>query len=369
MHHLRYALRMLGKQPAFTAIAVLTLALGIGANTAIFSVVNAVLLRPLPFKDSDRLVALSSFDTRLRVAQPLDSVSYPNFVDWRAQNSVFSHVAVYSSNSFTLTNGRDALHVQGLAVSSDLFPMLGAQPQIGRVFLPKEDEPGSHTAILSYQIWQQRFGSDPLILDKTILLDGAAYQVVGVMPRDFAFPIQEVPVEIWTTVAVFRQGPDGGRPMTEQRGNDFLRALARLKPGVQIGQAQANLTLIAASLSKQYPDSNAYAGVKATPFLTALVGEVRPALFMLSATAGCVLLVACVNVANLLVARSVTRRKEISIRAALGARRGDIVCQLLAESALLGICGGLIGLLLAVWGVDSLRRFLPMDGFSFSPWS
>lgn len=361
MHSLRYAARMLGKQPAFTAIAVLTLALGIGANTAVFSVVNAVLLRPLPFQDSDQLVTLSNTDTRLSVAQPLDSVSYLNFVDWRAQNSVFSQVAVYGSNSLTLTNGQEALHLQGVAVSSDLFPMLGVQPQLGRTFLPKEDEPDSHVVILSYQLWQQRFGGDPLILDKAITLDGVAYQVVGVMPKGFEFPIQQVRAEIWTTVAVFRQGSAGGRPMTEQRGNDFLRSLARMKPGVRLEQAQANLTLIAASLAKQYPDSNAYTGVQVVPFLTELVGEVRPALLMLLATAGCVLLVACVNVANLLLARSVSRQKEISIRSALGAQRRDIVRQLLVESALLGLGGGLIGLLLAVWGIDSLVFFLPAN--------
>ncbi len=361
MHSLRYAARMLGKQPAFTAIAVLTLALGIGANTAIFSVVNAVLLRPLPFKNADQLVTLGNIDTRLGAAQPLDSVSYPNFVDWRTQNRVFSHVAVYSSKSLTLTDGHQATHVQGVSVSSDLLPMLGVEPQLGRVFLPKEDEPGSRAAILSYQLWQQRFGGDPLILDKTIMLDGAAYQVVGVMPKGFAFPIQQVPVEIWTTVAGFRQSQDGAQPMTEQRGNYFLLALARLTPGVRVEQAQANLTLIAAALAKQYPNNNAYAGVRVVPYLTALVGDVRPALLMLLAMAGCVLLVACVNVANLLLARSVTRQKEISIRSALGAQRRDIVRQLLVESALLGLGGGLIGLLVAVWGVDSLASLLPAN--------
>lgn len=361
MANLRYAIRMLLKQPAFTAIAVLTLALGIGANTAIFTVVNAVLLRPLPFKNPEQLISLSTCDTRTGSTDALDSVSYPNFVDWRAQNSVLSHLAVYTSNGLTLTDGREAVHLQALAVTSDLFPMLGVSPQLGRAFRPEEDQPGSRVVILSHQLWQRRFAGDPRILEKTITLDGAVYQVVGVMPPDFQFPISQTPVEAWTSIATFRQTKDGSPAMTEQRGNEFLFALGRLKPGVRVEQAQANLTTIASALSKQYPDSNAYTGVKLVPFLTVMVSHVRPALLMLLGTAGCVLLVACVNVANLLVARSVARQKEISIRSALGAQRSDIIRQLLVESVLLGSLGGLIGLLIAIWGVDSLTYLLPAN--------
>jgi putative ABC transport system permease protein len=361
MPRLRFALRMLLKQPAFTTIAVFTLALGIGANTAIFSVVNAVLLRPLPFEQPEQLVKLGSYDTRLGRTKEVYSVSYPNFEDWRAQNKVFSHVAVYGPNQLTLTTGREALHVQGVAASADLFPLLGAQPRLGRAFLPKEDDAGTHVAILSHEFWERRFNGDPSILEHPIILDGMSYQVVGVMPPGFQYPIQEVPVELWTSIAPFRQKQDGDKAMTEQRDNDFLNAIGRLKPGVTFQEAQANLDTIAAGLAREYPDSNAHSGVTVVSLLTAVVGPVRPALLMLLATAGCVLLVACVNVANLLVARSVARQKEISIRAALGAGRRDIVLQLLTESALLGLFGGLVGLLFAVWGVDSLTHLLPSN--------
>jgi putative ABC transport system permease protein len=361
MANLRYAIRMLFKQRAFTAIAVLTLALGIGANTAIFTVVNAVLLRPLPFKNPDQLVTLSATDTRLGSSGPGDSVSYPNFVDWRAQNVVLSRLAVYTSNSLNLTDGQEAAHIQAAAVSADLFPMLGVPPELGRTFLAREDEPGTHVIVLSDKLWRTRFGSDPLILEKNITLDGNPYQVVGVMPPDFQFPIQQTPVEAWTSIASFRQRQNGAPSMAEERGNSFLSTVGRMKPGVRLEQAQANLDQIASALSKQYPDSNTYGGVRVVPFLTSVVGHVRPALFMLLGTAGCVLLVACVNVANLLVARSVSRQKEIGIRSALGAQRGDIIRQLLVESALLGGLGGLIGLLIAIWGVDSLAYLLPAD--------
>jgi putative ABC transport system permease protein len=361
MHHLRLAVRMLGKQPGFTVIAVLTLALGVGANTAIFSVVNAVLLRPLPFPDPDQLVALSSYDDRVGFTGDVDSVSYPNFADWRDQNRVFSHVAVYGNNSLTLTDGQEASHVQSISVSADLFPLLSVQPQLGRIFTAKEDEPGTRVAILSHALWQRRFGSDPSILHRTVTLNGFPYQVIGVMPPGFEFPIQPEPIEIWTTVAGFREKQAGSQAMTEERGNNFLFAFARMKPGVRVERAQANLDLIAGSLAKQYSDSNAHSFVKVVPLLHAWVGHFRPALLMILASAGCVLLVACVNVANLLLARSIGRQKEIGIRSALGAQRSDIIRQLLTESLLLGLVGGLVGLLIAVWGVESLVRLLPAN--------
>jgi putative ABC transport system permease protein len=361
MPRLRYALRMLLKQPAFTAIAVFTLALGIGANTAIFSVVNAVLLRPLPFKNADELVSLGSYDTRTTPGNFLDTVSFPDFADWRAQNQVFAGLAVYKGSPFTLTNGQEAVHLQGLSASSDIFSILGVQPQLGRAFLPKEDEPGNHVVILSHELWQSRFGGDRRVINQTITLNGIPYQIIGVMPPRFAFPIETVPAELWTTMADLRQSVDGNPPVTEIRGSAFLRCVGRLKPGVSLMQAQSNITQITAALARQYPASNQHTGIEVISFLSSVVGHVRPALIMLLATAGCVLLVACVNVANLLLARSVARQKEISIRAALGAGRGEIVMQLLTESALLGVAGGLIGLLLAVWGVDSLARQLPAN--------
>jgi predicted permease len=362
---LRCALRVLAKQPVFTAIVIITFALGIGANTAVFTVVNTVLLRPLPFKDSQNLVAFWPYDVRQGPGIPPDwqSVSYPDFRDWRAQNDKFERIAVYNNQSLTLTEGGQALHIVGEAVSADLFPLLGVHPMLGRNFVASEDEPGNRVAILSYALWQRQFGSDPSIVGKSITLDGRQYMVVGIMPAGFNFPVlrDNTAAELWTTVAMLGETQDGSQPMTEQRGNDFLSCVARLKPGASLQQAQAKMDVISASLRQQYPDSNSYIGVSLVPLLKAVVGETRPALLMLCAMAGCVLLVACVNVANLLLARSFSRQKEIGIRAALGAGRSDIFRQLLTESGLLGLLGGLIGLLLALWGIDSLRGFLPTN--------
>jgi putative ABC transport system permease protein len=374
MQNIRYALRVFGKQPVFTAIVVLTFALGIGANTAVFSVLNAVLLRPLPFKEPQNLVALGEFDMREK-ADPgteIESISYLDYVDWRDQGKVFEHVAVYTNQSVgTLTDGNRATHVQGESVSADLFPLLGVQPIVGRTFLPKEDEPGNYVVILSYELWQRQFGGDRGIIGKNISLDAKQWQVIGVMPPRFTYPLRfSNPPEVWISMSILRTSDDGSRPMTEQRDNDFLRCVARLKPGVSLKQAQANIDTITANWHQQYPQK-INAGAKVIPELTAMVGNTRSALFMLCAMAGCVLLVACVNVANLLLARSLSRNREISIRAALGAGRWQIIKQLLVESALLGIFGGLAGLMLAIWGVDSMKAFLPgiprMDEISPDP--
>jgi putative ABC transport system permease protein len=364
MQNLGYAFRVFGKQPLFTAIVVLTFALGIGANTAVFSVLNAVLLRPLPFHQPQNLVALGEFDTRA-TADPgteISSISYLDYIDWRDQNKVFEHVAVYTNQSVsTLTDGNEALHVQGESVSADLFPLLGVQPALGRVFLPKEDEPGNHVVILSHELWQRRFGADPNILGRTLTLNGQGFQVVGVMPPRFTYPLRfSNPPELWITMSNLRQTPpDGSQPMTEQRDNDFFGCIARLKPNTSIQQAQANIDTITANWRRQYPDSKVQTGAKVVPEISAMIGSARSALFMLCAMAGCVLLVACVNVANLLLARSLSRNREISIRAALGAGRWQIIKQLLSESVLLGAMGGFAGLLIAIWGIDSLKAFLP----------
>src|ERR1700730_629715 len=362
MQNLRYAFRVLGKQPLFTAIVVLTFALGIGANTAVFSVLNAVLLRPLPFHQPQNLVALGEYDIREK-ADPgteVESISYLDYVDWRAQKQVFEQVAVYTNQGVsTLTDGTEATHVQGEAVSADLFALLGIQPILGRAFLPREDEPGNHVVILSHGLWQRRFGADRSVIGKAVTLNGQPFQVIGVMPPRFVFPISSVPPELWTSMSILRESKDGSQPMTEQRGNDFLQCIARLKPSVSIKQAQANIDTIAAALRQQYPDSNANVGAKILPEVNAMIGSAHSALLMLCAMASCVLVVACVNVANLLLARSLSRNKEISIRAALGAGRWHIIKQLLVESALLGALGGFAGLVIAVWGIDSLKAFLP----------
>ena len=362
MQNLRYAFRVLGKQPLFTAIVILTFALGIGANTAVFSVLSAVLLRPLPFPQPQNLVELGEYDLRDKTGGGIEinSISYPDFVDWRAQNSVFERVAVYTNQSVkTLTDGEEATHVQGEAVSADLFPLLGVQPILGRTFLPNEDGPGNRVVILSYALWQRQFGGDPKIIGRSLTLGGQKFQVVGVMPPRFSFPITAFAPELWTTMSMLRESSDGSPPMTEQRGNDFLQCIARLKPNVSIKQAQANIDTIAAALRQQYPDSNANVGAKILPEVNAMIGGARSALLMLCAMAACVLVVACVNVANLLLARSLSRNREIGIRAALGAGRWHIIKQLLVESALLGLCGGVAGLLLAIWGIEALKSFLP----------
>ncbi len=364
MQNVRYALRVLGKQPLFTAIIILTFGLGIGANTAVFSVLNAVLLRPLPFHEPQNLVAIGEFDTREK-ADPgteIDSISYLDYVDFRDQSQVFDSVAVYTNQAVTtLTDGKEATHVQGESVSANLFTLLGIQPILGRTFLPSEDEPGNHVVVLSHELWQRRFGGDRATIGKPVTLDGQPFQIIGVMPPRFSYPLRfSSPPELWISMANLRQSPkDGSQPMTEQRDNDFFQCVARLKPGISIQQAQANIDTITANWHRQYPDSKLHAGTKVVPEISAMIGSTHSALLMLCAMAGCVLLVACVNVANLLLARSLARNREISIRAALGAGRRHIIQQLLLESVLLGAFGGLAGLLIAVWGIESLKAFLP----------
>src|SRR6266576_5564366 len=236
---------------------------------------------------------------------------------------------------------------------ADLFAVLGIQPILGRAFLPREDEPGNHVVILSHGLWQRRFGADRSVIGKSVTLDGLSFQVIGVMPPRFTFPISSVSPELWVSLSRLRESKDGSTPMTEQRDNDFFRCIARLKSGVSIQQAQANINTIAANWHQQYPDSKSNTAAKVLPEISAMVGNARSALLMLCAMAGCVLLVACVNVANLLLSRSLSRNREISIRAALGASRWHIIKGLFAESILLGVVGGLAGLILAIWGIDS----------------
>jgi putative ABC transport system permease protein len=363
MQNLRYAFRFLGKQPLFTAIVILTFALGIGANTAVFSVLNAVLLRPLPFHQPQNLVAVGEYDLREKTdpGTEIDSISYLDYVDWKTQNRVFERIAIYTNQAVsTLTDGNEATHVQGESVSADLFPLLGVQPFLGRIFLPNEDEPGNHVVILAHDLWQRRFGGDRGIIGRTVTLNGEQFQVIGVMPPRFNFPIGSNPPELWIPMSKLRERPkDGSTPMTESRDTSFFFCIARLKPNVSIQQAQANIDTITANWRQQYPDTKLNTGAKVVPELSAMIGNSHSALLMLCAMAGCVLLVGCVNVANLLLARSLARSREISIRAALGAGRWQIIKQLLVENMLLGALGGFAGLLLAIWALDSLKAFLP----------
>src|SRR5438270_7335558 len=248
MQNLRRSLRSLIKQPHFSGIVILTFALGIGATSAIFSVVNAVLLRPLPFHEPQNLVAVGEFDTREK-ADPgteIQSISYLDYIDWRDQAKVFERIAVYTNQAVsTLTAGGQATHVQGESVSANLFQLLGIQPILGRTFLPNEDEPGNHVVILSHGLWQRQFGADRNIIGRSITLDGKQFQVIGVMPSRFAFPLRfSSPPELWVTVSNLRQTSDGSTPMTEQRDNDFFQCIARLKPNMSIQQAQANIDTI-----------------------------------------------------------------------------------------------------------------------------
>ena len=348
---MKFGLRMLMKSPSVSIVATIALALGIGANTAIFSVVNAVLLRPLPFPSSDQLVAL--FETDQEKGRISSSHSYPNFFDVRSQATTFEKLACYYSSDFIMTGRGEPARLQGAVVAADLFPLLGIKPLYGRTFVPDDDKPAQtgRAVILSEQLFHRRFNSDPSVINQSVTLAGVNYTIVGVMPASFEFPIQNEPVELWATIA---GDASGKSPITTQRGAHFLRVIGRLKPNVTPQQAQNELVAIAARLEKQYPDTNTHRSLRLESALSALVGDVRPMLLILLGAVACVLLIACANVANLLLARATSRHKEMSIRAALGASRMRVIRQLLTESILLSLVGGAVGLLLAVWWSDLL---------------
>jgi predicted permease len=358
LQDIRYGLRQLRRSPGFTAAAVLTLALGIGANTAIFSVVNAVMLRPLPFPNADRLVSVISTDLG---TNDDNNASYPDIVDWRERNHVFEGMAAFRTSNFTLTGAGEPLHLRRAIVSAELFSVLGEAPILGRSFLPEEDKPGAvnggNAVILSYGLWQRQFGSDRNVLGRTV--NGGSFTVIGVMPPGFQFPIQAEPVDLWTTIAVYAQ-TRSGEPMTAQRGVRFLNVIARLKPQITVAQAQAEMSAIVTALNRQHPE-NKPRGARVVPELDRLVGDVRAALLVLLGAVGCVLLIVFANVANLQLARAKARQKEISIRAALGASRRRLIRQVLTESILLALFGGALGLLLGLWGTKTLMLLGPQD--------
>jgi putative ABC transport system permease protein len=349
---IRYALRMLSKSAGFSAVVILTLALGIGANTAIFSVVSAVLLRPLPFSQPERIVSIHGVD--LRNGETGRPLSYPDFTDLRAQSHSLEAAAAYDESSSTLTGMGDPVHLTMGIVSADVFRVLRVPPILGREFTAAEDKPGTHVALLSYRLWKSRFAGDPNVTSKQLVLDGTPYTVAGVMPPDFEFPLGEQPMDLWSTIAV-----EGNN--VNERGSHFLGGIGRLKNGATLAAANAEAAEISAGLAKQFPDTNAHMGLGMQPEIQALVGDVRPALLMVLGAVGFLLLIACANAANLLLARAAGRQREMAIRASLGAGKGRILRQLLTESVLLSLAGGALGLLLAVWGTAALAN-LPSLG-------
>ena len=358
---LRFSIRQLRKSPGFALTVILTLALGIGATTGIFSLVNAVLLRPLPFPEADRLVNLSHESHKTGTPGP-QSLSYPDFFDWRSQNHSFSAIASYHDNSSTLTSAGAAQILEGQIVSADFFRVLGVHPELGRDFLPADEKPGQNAVMLSHQLWQTAFGSRPDIAGQTITLDGLAYTVAGVMPEGFSFPLQNPAPQLWTTLAADAIDPDGDTPMTKQRGAHLLDIIGRLKPGVTVDQARADLSHINSNLAAQYPETNKfYTIAMVRPELEALIGDSRQALRILFAAVSFVLLIACANVAGLLLARASRRRAEIALRAALGASRAEIVRQVLVESLLLSFLGGAFGLALSTVFLQGMVRFMPKN--------
>jgi putative ABC transport system permease protein len=345
----KYGFRVLAKNPGFTAVAVLVLALGIGANSAIFSVVNAVLLQPLPFPQSSRLVRV--WHTPPQKSFPgmtMFSVSAANYLDWEKQNDVFEQMAIYEFRGFNLTGTTNPEMLAASAVSQNFFSVLRTAPMLGRTFTPEEDQPGrGNVILLSYRYWQEHFGSDHGVVGRNVNLDGQSYQIIGVMPAKFRIPSY---AQVWTPIAWTDQ-------QRAVRGEHHAMVIARLKPGVDQKQAQAEMSAISARLEQQYPEDDRGWGALVLPLQADLVSDVRPALLVLLGAVAFVLLIACANVANLMLAKTLARQKEIAIRAALGASRTRILRQILCESVLLSLAGGAFGLFFAHFGVQLIVKF------------
>jgi putative ABC transport system permease protein len=348
---LRYGLRTLLKNPGFTIVAVIALGLGIGANSAIFSVVNSVLLRPLPFKSPKQLVMV--WENATHLGFPKNTPSPPSFLDWQRQNTVFTGMAAMSERSFNLTGVSEPERLEGRRVSANLFDLLGVPALLGRTFVPDDDRIRAHVALLSYSLWQRSFGSDPGIIGRAVTLNGQSYTVIGVMPRGVHLPgYGNWNDELWVPIAFTNEE-------STDRGTHFLDVIARIKPGITLKQAQAEMETIAARLAKEYPKYNTRIGATVTPLHEEIVGDIKPALLILLGAVGFVLLIACANVANLLLARAAVREKEIALRLALGASRSRLTRQFLSESVLLAFLGGGFGLLLALAGIRVLKTFIP----------
>ena len=352
LQDIRYALRMLALAPGFTAIAILTLALGIGANTALFSVVNGVLLNPLPYPQPERLVALYSRTSTFAQA----SISYPNFLDWQRNNRSLAAIAAYRSDDFNLTGAGEPERVRAEMVSADFFSILGVTPLIGRDFTARDDHAGgAPVVILSEGFWKRKLGGSPQILGQPLTLNGTPYTVVGIIPANFFFMGSNfrlsdayVPIGQWTDPTFL-----------DRRVGMGTDAVGRLRPGTTLVQARSDMDNVAQALAKEYPEADKDSGINMVPLKQDMVGDVAPLLYVLFGAVGLVLLIACVNLANLLLARSTGRSREFAIRAAMGASRVRVAQQLLTESVLLAITGGTLGLLLAAWGTRAAIRVLP----------
>src|SRR5215471_10732553 len=355
---LRFAVRQLRKNPGFATTTIVTLALGIGATTAIFSLIYAVLLQPLPFPHPQELVNVTKATRSNGVTLP-ESVSYPDFFDWRNQNHSFTGITSYQDRSITMTGHGEPRRLDTEIVSSEFFRVLGVPPMLGRDFLADDEKPGAHVVILSHEFWASEFGAIKDVIGSSITLDEKRYTIIGVMPKDFEFPIETPKRALWATLAI---DAEGKAPQTGQRGFDSLNVLGRLKPEVTLDQARADMNVIAARLAAQYPDTNKNNDAATVESeLESLVGSRRTALNVLFAAVVLLLLISCANVAGLLLARGARRAPEIAVRTSLGASRAAIMRHILVESILLALCGGAAGVILASSLLKVIVPFAPQD--------
>ncbi len=367
IQELRHALRTLARQPAFTGVALLTLALGIAANTAIFSVVDAVLLSPLPYPQADRLVMVWSSAP----GTPRTTVSPANFLDWREQGDVFEGLTSFQSLDLNHSGEGTPERLRGASVSANFFQVLGVPPALGTTFQPLAGSSPHQVVVLSHELWRRRFGGDARIVGRSVRLNEQSYEVIGVMPQGFGLPgigpTRALPThapELWVPAVIKdipQLGPNAAEDRSSWRNSSYLRVLGRLKPGVTLERAASAMSTIAERLAREYPPTNEGSGITLVPLREQLVGNVQPVLWVLLGAVGLVLAIACANVANLVLARATARRQEFAVRMALGAGRGRLVRQLLVESVVLGLGAGALGLLLSLWGLDALLALVPPE--------